>query len=109
MMPFLVVVGIGMAVSNTRAIIEALIGHETEFVRTPKQGDKQVKRYKVKFPWFALLEIFVGLYCAYAFTMYLNASRFGVSVFIALYAAGFIYIGLLTLAHAMSDWRLNAR
>jgi hypothetical protein len=31
-------IGIGLAVNNARAVIEALIGKQTEFARTPKYG-----------------------------------------------------------------------
>src|SRR6187431_39437 len=34
--PFLMSVGIGLSVNNTRAVVEALFGKETEFARTPK-------------------------------------------------------------------------
>ncbi|HSP92467.1 MAG TPA: cellulose synthase family protein, partial [Vicinamibacterales bacterium] len=36
--PFLMALGIGLAVNNTRAVIEALVGHESAFARTPKYG-----------------------------------------------------------------------
>jgi cellulose synthase/poly-beta-1,6-N-acetylglucosamine synthase-like glycosyltransferase len=34
--PFLMATGIGLAVTNSKAVIEAIIGKQTEFVRTPK-------------------------------------------------------------------------
>jgi|GEM_PF-4844345 len=37
-LPLLLALGIGMAVNNAKAVIEALLGHETGFVRTPKYG-----------------------------------------------------------------------
>jgi len=37
-LPFLMSIGIGLAVNNARAVIEALSGKETEFARTPKYG-----------------------------------------------------------------------
>jgi len=36
--PFFPLVGVGLAVNNTRGVLEALFGHRTEFVRTPKLG-----------------------------------------------------------------------
>ena len=30
--------GIGLAINNARAVIEALLGHQSEFTRTPKYG-----------------------------------------------------------------------
>ncbi len=37
-LPFVPVVGVGLAVNNTRGVVEALLGHRSEFVRTPKLG-----------------------------------------------------------------------
>jgi hypothetical protein len=36
--PFFPLVGVGLAVNNARGVLEALFGHRTEFVRTPKLG-----------------------------------------------------------------------
>lgn len=37
-LPIVPVVGVGLAINNTRGVIEALLGHRSEFVRTPKLG-----------------------------------------------------------------------
>jgi cellulose synthase/poly-beta-1,6-N-acetylglucosamine synthase-like glycosyltransferase len=37
-LPFFPLVGVGLAVNNARGVFEALFGHRTEFVRTPKLG-----------------------------------------------------------------------
>jgi cellulose synthase/poly-beta-1,6-N-acetylglucosamine synthase-like glycosyltransferase len=37
-LPFFPIVGVGLAVNNARGVVEALLGHRTEFVRTPKLG-----------------------------------------------------------------------
>lgn len=39
LMPRLLLVGIQLAFNNAKAAIEALAGHQSEFVRTPKAGD----------------------------------------------------------------------
>src|SRR3954470_4169649 len=38
LMPALIALGIGLAVNNARAVLEALVGHQSEFTRTPKYG-----------------------------------------------------------------------
>jgi len=100
-MPALMVIGIGIGISNTRAIIEALIGHKSPFVRTPKRGDALLKHYVVRLPALAFFEIGLGLYCSYSLTVYWSAGKYLVGPFLALYAAGFLSVGLLTLAHSM--------
>ncbi len=47
-LPLLLALGIGMAVNNAKAVIEALIGHETGFVRTPKYGIEGKKKQEIK-------------------------------------------------------------
>jgi len=100
-LPALVAIGVGVAVSNTRAVVEALVGRQSGFVRTPKRGDREVKRYKVGIPWLAAVEISVGLYCVASLTVYLQAAKYLVGPFLAIYAAGFLFVGLLTVAHAL--------
>ena len=40
--PVLLSTGVGLAINDARAVMEALVGHETEFVRTPKRGEDQL-------------------------------------------------------------------
>ena len=52
MLPMLIAVGVGLTIINTRAVLEALFGIESGFVRTPKFaiGERQVslehKKYR---------------------------------------------------------------
>lgn len=100
-LPFLVMVGVGLAVSNTRAVIEAFIGRESGFIRTPKRGDAERKRYRVGLPVLSILEIGAGLYCAASLNVYLTAGKYLIGPFLAIYAAGFLFTGLLTIAHRL--------
>lgn len=44
-LPVLLALGIGMAVNNAKAVLEAIFGHQSEFVRTPKYGiDKKLDK-----------------------------------------------------------------
>lgn len=95
-MPFVLAIGVGLALSNTRAIAQAFFGRSTEFVRTPKRGDRPIKRYRAGFSWVAALEVLLGLYCVYALAFYARTRRFVVTPFLAIYAAGFLYMGLMT-------------
>lgn len=99
-LPFLVIIGVGIAISNSRAVLEALVGHESGFVRTPKKGDREKKRYKIKLPWSAICEVSLGLYCAWSLGYYLAAGKYLVGPFLAAYASGFLFIGMLTFAHS---------
>lgn len=100
-LPFLVMIGVGIATSNSRAVVEALIGCKSGFVRTPKRGDREIIRYTVRVPWSGVLEILLGVYCAWSLGYYLSAGKYLVGPFLAVYTSGFLFIGLLTLAHTM--------
>ena len=95
-LPFLVVVGIGLALSNSWGVMEAILGHKSGFVRTPKRGDKELLIYRAVLPWSGILEIILGLYCAGSFGYYLAAGKYLVGPFLAAYASGFLFMGLLT-------------
>ncbi len=47
-LPLLLALGIGMSVNNAKAVIEALMNHETGFVRTPKYGIESKKKASLK-------------------------------------------------------------
>jgi cellulose synthase/poly-beta-1,6-N-acetylglucosamine synthase-like glycosyltransferase len=100
-LPALVIIGVGVAVSNSRAVLEALVGHESGFIRTPKRGDKNDKRYSIRLPYLAFIEILLGLYCTMSLSFYLIEGKYLVGPFLGVYAAGFLFIGLLTVAHGL--------
>src|SRR5258708_31832130 len=60
--------GIGIAVRNAQAVMEAIIGKKSEFARTPKfniegkQGTFAKKSYKNKAGWMPYAEVLLGLY-----------------------------------------------
>ncbi|HSH02443.1 MAG TPA: glycosyltransferase [Anaerolineae bacterium] len=62
--PTLIIVAIGIAPSNTRAILQALIPHRHHpFVRTPKQGHQtKLTRYRLSSDYITLIEISLALY-----------------------------------------------
>ncbi len=100
-LPFLVMVGVGIAASNSKAVMEALIGHKSGFVRTPKKGDKEIINYRKWLPWGGTIEIVIGIYCAWSFGYYLFAGKYIVGPFLAIYSFGFLFTGFLTFAHSL--------
>ncbi|MBU1171543.1 MAG: glycosyltransferase [Proteobacteria bacterium] len=101
-LPFLIITGTGIALSNSRAVFEALIGHKSAFIRTPKKGDKQKKKYRTMVPVSALFELGLGLYCAFSFCMYMAHGKYLVGPFLGIYATGYLYTGILTLLHSLA-------
>ncbi|MDR1760056.1 MAG: glycosyltransferase [Fibrobacter sp.] len=103
-LPVLMSLGVGIAVSNTRAVLSAIFSRKGGvFVRTPKKGAKKLSIYSQKFPFEAVLEIVVGLYCFFGLLEYIGAQKFIIGPFLALYAVGFLSVGVLSLMHYISS------
>lgn len=110
-MPMLILLGSGIALSNTKAVIEALLGVGNVFRRTPKfnintQADRwQDSAYRLPVDGLVLGELALALYSLLgAAIALLNDHAFAVP-FILLYAFGFGYVGLQGLWDARFEWR----
>jgi cellulose synthase/poly-beta-1,6-N-acetylglucosamine synthase-like glycosyltransferase len=107
-LPLVMSLGIGLAVNNSRAVLGGLFGGRGVFERTPKfriasRGDTwKRKRYRAPVSGWALLEIALGLYFAWAMVSLFRAERFASIPFFLLYLFGFLYVGVLSVAHAAS-------
>jgi len=105
-LPGLMALGVGLAVNNTRAVLEALTGHKSGFVRTPKLGSgaeaeapASVRRYRLPLSGLFWIELFMGAWGLAGFAAYLRLTRFVVGPVILIHALGFTYVGLLSLVH----------
>ena len=101
--PFLMAIGIGLAVNNTRAVLEALFNHQTAFARTPKYGvergsDEWVgKKYRQAMVFQPLVELGLGLYFTMTVFYALANGIYGSLPFLVLFQVGFLYTGLLSV------------
>ena len=116
-LPMLMALGMSLCINNTRAVVEGLIGHQSEFRRTPKYGvvhrDRSKKKWKYSARRNALvfLELSMAayfgfvLYCAWSVDLYLGLP------FLLLFHAGFLYSGLMSAlqsrVHLMRICRLR--
>ena len=63
------VIGSGIAVNNTKAVLEALFNIKSDFIRTPKYGVIErgrnilVKNYSLPLQVFFISEILLSAYC----------------------------------------------
>jgi cellulose synthase/poly-beta-1,6-N-acetylglucosamine synthase-like glycosyltransferase len=110
-LPVMMVIGVGVAWSTSRAVLGALCrGRDLRFVRTPKfgigpdGGHWRGKRYIDRRGWDGLAEISLGLYSAHATVRFWEAGAYGVAPFAVLYTCGFLTVGILTILHATA-WR----
>jgi cellulose synthase/poly-beta-1,6-N-acetylglucosamine synthase-like glycosyltransferase len=103
--PFVVSLGIGMSLTNAKAVLEGLAGHKSEFVRTPKHGisDRRTswmgKKYTSLRSALPFLELAFGIYFVFVTWIAAKTGRYLVLPFLALFLFGFFYVGFLSLAH----------
>ena len=101
-MPMLMALGVGLCVSNTKAIIEALIGKESEFVRTPKYGGRRgqadtICRRGGKRNWVPYIEFAFGIYMSACVVASLYNFRAALTTpFLLMFAFGFFYVSVLS-------------
>ncbi|MDP2312818.1 MAG: glycosyltransferase [Pseudomonadota bacterium] len=99
-LPAATLLGIGMAVNQTFAVVEALWGYRTGFVRTPKSGGG---RGSYRISGWAPVPIEVGLAVLHLGTAVwaVNAADWGSVPFLLLFGGGFAWTGLAGLREAL--------
>src|SRR6267378_2803866 len=101
--PFLMSVGIGLSVNNTRAVFEALFNMQSEFTRTPKyhiEGDSDEwvgKKYRQSVAVQPLVELALGLYFTATVFYALANGIYATVPFLVLFQVGFLYTGLVSI------------
>jgi len=101
--PSLLIFGTGIAINNTKAILEACFNVDGAFVRTPKfriekRSDTWVgKRYRPPIPWLSLVEAVVALYCMYGVSLFIQRGKYFIDPFLILYSAGFATVAVMSL------------
>src|SRR6185295_7900143 len=111
-LPLVMGLGIGLAFSNARAVLEALLGIKSDFVRTPKyQVEKnqdetwKAKKYKRKRGWLPLLELSFAGYFILAIAYAARLHMWGTIPFLTLFFFGFGYMGMMSLLQSTSGKR----
>ncbi len=102
-LPFLMALGIGLTMTNTKAVLEALVGKQTAFARTPKyrvqsKSDKVIaSKYRRRLGWIPYLELAVGSYFALTVWYAVANENFITVPFLGLFVLGYWYTGLMSL------------
>jgi cellulose synthase/poly-beta-1,6-N-acetylglucosamine synthase-like glycosyltransferase len=113
LLPALFAVGVGLTVINTRAVLEALFGVQTSFVRTPKYAIEGRKagaapaKYRRRSGWLPFIEIAIGTYFVLAIAYAIDVYNFLSIPFLALFVGGYYWAGFATLIQEYRD-RLRA-
>jgi cellulose synthase/poly-beta-1,6-N-acetylglucosamine synthase-like glycosyltransferase len=102
-LPAVLAVGIGLSVNNAKAVVEALLGHESEFKRTPKfrveaaDDDWKQKRYRGNLSFLPFVELLLGLYFTAMAAYAIANGIYGTLPFVFLFQFGFLYAATLSL------------
>jgi hypothetical protein len=105
-LPFVMATGIGLSVRNAFAVIEAIFGVKSEFVRTPKyrvesaakeHGAWAKKSYRKRAGWMPFAEVSLGLYFAAAVVYAVQNENYATIPFLLLFVWGYLYTGLMSL------------
>ena len=102
-MPTLLATSIGLGVNNGRAVIEALIGYKTGFVRTPKSGNGLSSAsiqngYRANSQnWATYFELLLGTVYSVFLAWAMSKNYWAVTPFLTLFAIGFFYTGFASL------------
>jgi cellulose synthase/poly-beta-1,6-N-acetylglucosamine synthase-like glycosyltransferase len=115
-MPFVMAVGIGLSVRNAQAVLEAVCGMKSEFVRTPKfrieghSGTWRKKLYHNRSGWMPYAEIALGLYFALTIVYSIENQNYATAPFLFLFVWGFLYTGVMSVAQGwLERLRFGAR
>ncbi|MGB9029426.1 MAG: cellulose synthase family protein [Acidobacteriaceae bacterium] len=115
-LPFLMALGIGLTITNTIAVMEALFGIRSPFTRTPKyrvqrRGEKSIgaAKYRKRLGIIPFLELLVGGYFVLCIWYAVANENYFTVPFLLLFVVGYIYTGLLSLFQGRFErWRSGA-
>jgi hypothetical protein len=111
-LPLVMALGIGLAFSNTRAVVEALFGVKSDFIRTPKYRVENTadatwkrKKYRRKRGLLPLLELGFAVYFMLAIVYAARLHMWGTIPFLLLFFFGFGYMGVMSVVQTTSGKR----
>jgi len=117
-LPFMMSLGIGISVSNCIAALSGLFGKESEFVRTPKIGElpsgedqhRLTASFRPAKKWWVVpaVEVGLGTYMLGLIVYCLQAGNPMALPFLALFAVGYLYVGLTSIAGHLATFRAAA-
>ncbi len=108
-LPMLMAVGVGLTIINTRAVLEALFGVQTAFVRTPKfaiEGrhvNLRHKKYRARSGWLPYIELAIGTYFLGMVWYAVETYNFLTIPFLLLFVGGYYWTAASTLMNEYRD------
>jgi len=102
-LPVLMALGIGLTITNTKAVLEALVGKQSAFARTPKyrvesRKDKvRATKYRKRLGWIPWVELLIGAYFAFTVIYAAQNDNYVTVPFLLLFVFGYWCTGLMSL------------
>ncbi len=106
-LPMLMAAGVALTVSNSKGVIEALVGIKTAFARTAKFGTDKARAAQVAYrrksgllPW---IELAIGAYFVFMIDFAVNTLNYFAVPFLLLFVCGYWWAGFSTLYQEYRD------
>ena len=102
-LPFLMSTGIGLSIKNSKAVVEAFLGKQSEFVRTPKlrvEGPSDCwerKKYVGSAGWIPAVELCLAGYFLFTILYSFSIENYLTCPFLALFFIGYTYMATMSL------------
>lgn len=103
-LPALMAAGVALTLINAKAVIEALLGKESAFIRTPKfglggkaVGKTQQLKYRARSGWLPYIEIAMGVFFSAMVLYAIETYNFLAVPFLMLFVGGYYWAGFSTL------------
>ena len=109
-LPFVMAVGgVGLTLTNSRAVMEALFGIKSSFKRTPKyrvqkRGEKsQAAKYRKRLGWLPWIELAISAYFAATIWYAIDNGNYITVPFLLLFTFGYGYTAVLSILQGSFD------
>ncbi len=109
-LPLLLALGIGMSITNTKAVLEALFNHQTAFIRTPKYGieqknsDWKKSSYKAMKTLTPFVELLFGFFFLFVVIEAAMQGRWSSAVLLLPFPVGFFYTSTASLLRMLPSF-----
>ena len=107
--PFMMIFGVGIAVNNTKAFLEAIVGKKSAFIRTPKHGIQktsdtwQNKKYKSPVSFISIIEFLMGCLTAFGIYLAIQTKNYLAIPFLSIYMIGFYYVFIMEMIQTIAQ------
>jgi cellulose synthase/poly-beta-1,6-N-acetylglucosamine synthase-like glycosyltransferase len=109
-LPALMGLGIGLTITNSKAVLEALLGLKSPFARTPKyrvvskrERSIAAKKYRKRLGLIPWLELLIGSYFALTIWYAVVNENYVTVPFLVLFVWGYWYTGVMSLLQGRFD------